>query len=238
MMHFSSLMISMLFAACLVLHAEEPALPTWTTSDGKVTQAKFIRLESETVVIEKDGKHLFVPLEKLSPESVALAKKLGAGADLSAKILQYCEANLGQLVGDGECTALSGSAMAAAGAARMKKQAPNRGDYVWGELVALIEFEEKGVKGLESLKQVKPGDMIQFRDAHFQGPVRTGKGGTYLAQAAHHSAVVESVDVANAVLKVFHQNSNGRRFVIRDTFYPTDLRRGWMRIYRPQPAVR
>ncbi len=48
----------------------------WTASDGRVIQAKFIKLEGEAVVIEKDGKPVKVPFAKLSAESVALARKL------------------------------------------------------------------------------------------------------------------------------------------------------------------
>ncbi len=59
------------------LHAQQPAAapPSWTASDGRVMQARFIRLEGESVVIERDGKQLVVALAKLAPESVEQAQK-------------------------------------------------------------------------------------------------------------------------------------------------------------------
>lgn len=54
------------------------AMQNWTSADGKVIQAKFIRLDGENVVIQRaDGQTFSVPLSRLSPESQALAKKGG-----------------------------------------------------------------------------------------------------------------------------------------------------------------
>jgi hypothetical protein len=100
--------------------------------------------------------------------------------------------------------------------------------------VALIEGGPKYVKGLEMLVRVKPGDMIQFRGARLEGPRHDGRRGTYWYRFDHHSAVVEGVDAAQGILKVFHQNSGGRQFVIQDTFHLADLVKGWLRFYRPQ----
>lgn len=50
----------------------------WTNLQGKVIEAKFAGLEGESVKITmKSGKSFVVPLSGLSPESAALAKKLG-----------------------------------------------------------------------------------------------------------------------------------------------------------------
>lgn len=50
----------------------------WTNTQGKVIEAKFAGLEGEAVKITmKNGKNFAVPLSGLSPESAALAKKLG-----------------------------------------------------------------------------------------------------------------------------------------------------------------
>ena len=49
---------------------------SWTASDGRVIEAKFIKLDGESVVIEKDGTTFAVPFVKLLPASMALAKKL------------------------------------------------------------------------------------------------------------------------------------------------------------------
>jgi Planctomycete cytochrome C len=51
---------------------------SWTNLQGKVIEAKFVGLEGEAVKITmKNGKSFAVPLSGLSPESAALAKKLG-----------------------------------------------------------------------------------------------------------------------------------------------------------------
>lgn len=50
----------------------------WTNLQGKVIEAQFAGLEGESVKITmKSGKSFVVPLSGLSPESAALAKKLG-----------------------------------------------------------------------------------------------------------------------------------------------------------------
>jgi len=57
--------------------AADTYLP-WTNLQGKVIEAKFGGLEGESVKITmKSGKSFVVPLSGLSPESAALAKKLG-----------------------------------------------------------------------------------------------------------------------------------------------------------------
>ena len=74
-------LITLTIALCAILHAQDTNAPqSWTASDGRVMQAKFIKLDGESVIIEKDGKEFAVPLAKLAPESVALAKKLGGVA--------------------------------------------------------------------------------------------------------------------------------------------------------------
>jgi cytochrome c len=65
--------------------APAPAAPaagggmqSWTSTDGKVIQAKFVRLDGDNVVIQRDdGATFSVPLSRLSPESQAQAKKGG-----------------------------------------------------------------------------------------------------------------------------------------------------------------
>ncbi len=226
----------------LSVAAQTAAPPVWTASDGRVTVAKFIELTEDAVLIEKDGTPFAVPLAMLAPESVELAKKMGAEAaameaDLGAKVMTFCRSNLGKKVGEGHCAALASKALADAGAAGMaRKHAPGPEDYVWGRQVALIEGLPKYVKGLEMLVRVKPGDMIQFRDARLEGVHHDGRRGTYWYRFEHHSAVVDQVDVAQGILKVFHQNSGGKQFVVQDTFHLTDLVKGWLRFYRPQAS--
>lgn len=48
----------------------------WKASDGRVIEANFVKQDGEAVVIERGGQQFQVPFDKLSPESVLLAKKL------------------------------------------------------------------------------------------------------------------------------------------------------------------
>lgn len=53
-------------------------MQTWTSADGRSIQAKFVRMEGESVVIQRnDGQKFTLPLNKLSPASQELAKKGG-----------------------------------------------------------------------------------------------------------------------------------------------------------------
>jgi len=53
---------------------------SWQSSDGKTIEARFRGLEGEAVKIAtKEGKSYTVPFERLKPESVEQAKRLGAG---------------------------------------------------------------------------------------------------------------------------------------------------------------
>ena len=75
------LILSVLLAltAIVTLRAQDASAPqSWTSSDGRVVQAKFIKLDGESVVIEKDGTQFAVALSKLNADSVALAKKLAS----------------------------------------------------------------------------------------------------------------------------------------------------------------
>jgi len=49
----------------------------WTNSDGKSIHAEFVRIEGESVVVNKDGKSFTIPFAKLTNVSVEQAKKLG-----------------------------------------------------------------------------------------------------------------------------------------------------------------
>jgi hypothetical protein len=49
---------------------------TWSSADGKTIKATMLRVEGDSVVLQRDdGQCFLVPLAKLSPESQALAKK-------------------------------------------------------------------------------------------------------------------------------------------------------------------
>jgi hypothetical protein len=149
------------------------------------------------------------------------------GDDLGVKVAQYCKDNLGQTVGDGECGTLAAKALEAAGATPFHKfkETPGPGDFVWGELVFVVEIRDGRRKRDPPDGKARPGDVVQYRDAMF----RTGSGGVFVA--AHHTAVVGEVK-SNGDLVVYQQNV-GKREVTRTTLRPNDLAGGWIRVYRP-----
>jgi hypothetical protein len=59
------------------IFAQAPnTISSWTSSDGKTIKAKFVRIEEDSVVIEKEGKPFTIHFSKLAPASVELAKSL------------------------------------------------------------------------------------------------------------------------------------------------------------------
>lgn len=151
------------------------------------------------------------------------------GSEVGRKVMEFCKRNLGEKVGNGQCATLAVEALKAAGAAGMGRDFPKRGDYVWGEQVALLEYGRRGIAGMESLAKVRPGDIIQFRNVRLEGH---GPGGRYGMTADHHTAVVATVDPVGGVLTIYHQNW-GRKIVKQDRMQMKDLQSGWVRIYRP-----
>ena len=49
----------------------------WKSTDGREIEARFVRLEGDTVLLLKAGQPLKIPLTKLAEESQELARKLG-----------------------------------------------------------------------------------------------------------------------------------------------------------------
>ncbi len=78
---FKTLAAFLLLAVGLRLHAQDTnSVQSWASSDGKIIQAKFVRLDADAVVIERDGKPFTIPFTKLAPTSVDLAKRLQENA--------------------------------------------------------------------------------------------------------------------------------------------------------------
>ena len=115
-------------------------------------------------------------------------------------MLRFCREQVGKQVGNGQCAILIVEALRAAGAETRFKDTPGSGDYVWGEFVCKLEVKngaqtlEVGDAGRSKDKRrrtdVRPGDIIQFRDAEFQGSeIRPEGRYTYRASRPHHTAV-------------------------------------------------
>jgi hypothetical protein len=153
---------------------------------------------------------------------------------VNEKVIEFCKKQVGKEVGDGECVSLANAALKEAGAKSLGafEDNPGRGDYVWGDLV--YERTVKDGKTAEEGKptMVKPGDVIQYRDAKFMG--RQG-GGIYASVAAHHTAVVVGVSKDGKTFQILHQNINGKKEVSSGTVRLADLQEGWIRVYHPVP---
>ena len=155
---------------------------------------------------------------------------------LNEAVVAFCKANLGKQVGEGECAHLASAALKEAGAKPHREfpDSPDTGDYVWGTLVFGMEFKDGKGATEGSVAKVRPGDIIQYRDAKFSG--RKPTGGTYTSTAAHHTAVVGAVSPDGKVLSLLQQNSGGKRLVTEATQTLTDMQAGWLKVYRPVAA--
>ena len=154
-------------------------------------------------------------------------------ATVGEKVVAFCAEHKGKTVGRGECADLATEALKAAGAKGRGEDNPNKEDYTWGELVFTLEATAAGPKATGKKADIKPGDVIQFRDTKWV----TQSGNVIKARfAPHHTAVVSKVQNKGAVLKVFEQNNNGKREVAEGTLQLSALTEGWVRVYRPVPA--
>jgi hypothetical protein len=55
---------------------------------------------------------------------------------------------------------------------------PGKEDYVWGKLVMYQEATGAALKRTGKGADVRPGDVIQFRDTKWEGKRPSGKGNT------------------------------------------------------------
>ena len=159
---------------------------------------------------------------------LASAAGVAASHPLGDRVVAYCQAHLGQKVGNGECAGLAFQALKSAGAAtRGGPDHPGRGDYVWGRQVLLVEASPGGPRLTGTFSEIQPGDIMQYRDAKF-----------VKMHASHHTAVVREVDPTTGLVRAFAQNAGGRRFVVEVDVPLARLTQGWIRVYRPIPRPR
>jgi hypothetical protein len=147
------------------------------------------------------------------------------------KVLKFARDNLGKKVGDGECATLALRALEEAKAQRFYISSEK--EYIWGKLIRTV------TPGKNLTGDVLPGDILQFRDA-----VLVHKVGRMTSEAnyPHHTSLVEAVKDDGKTLELLHQNAGAfdaspevRRKVQRGTLHLTDLKKGSIKIYRPQP---
>jgi hypothetical protein len=148
---------------------------------------------------------------------------------LNEKVFEFAKGNLGKPVGDGVCITLAVEALREAGAKRGSFRDPN-GDYTWGDPVP-------------DLKDALPGDILQFRDAVFQGQRSLGRGRTtrWHAEYPHHTAIVAKVERQGKLITIYHQNvaTKGKDETEKGKVQEGELRMeslqkgGWVKAYRP-----
>jgi hypothetical protein len=162
-----------------------------------------------------------------------------SAASIAQETIAYATQRMGTRHGDGECFTLADDALKKAGA----KSAADFGkvtedaDYIWGTAVKLSD--------------VKPGDLIQFRNYQYERTVRTeNPDGSWSEKdnkkgRPHHTAIVEQVN-GDGSLVVLEQNAPKGDPVARTTLYfqsgttesgnskTTVKVQGTFRFYRPQ----
>ena len=123
---------------------------------------------------------------------------------INQKVVNWARAQSGKQVGKGECWDLADRALRQAGAQSSADLGPmdDDADYVWGDEIS-------------DLKDVQPGDILQFRDFAVTTTVETetryadGSSETSTTEETftrpHHTAVVSKVK-SGALLKILEQN--------------------------------
>jgi hypothetical protein len=189
-------------------------------------------LKSEKITAGKVSVHVRAVVDRAAvvanlTEAGVITKEDTAGAELAKKVVGFCKDNLGKTVGDGECGTLAVHAAKAAGAKPFHEYKENPGpqDFVWGELVFVLEVKDGKRTRTPAEGKAKPGDVIQYRDTMFRS-----SRGIYLFP--HHTSIIAEVK-SNGDLVVYEQNMQGKKEVTQGTLRPSELSAGWIRVYRP-----
>jgi hypothetical protein len=151
---------------------------------------------------------------------------LGLDAPLGDEIVAYARSRLGQKVGNGECTSLAVAALRQCDARR-----PDPVLGIWGDEV-------------KSLRDLQPGDVLQFEDAVFvkQRVRPDGAVLTLTYNYGHHTAIVARVRKRGPkpVLVILHQNAgvaggeeDEHKVVCEWTLEMAAKRSGSVKAYRP-----
>jgi hypothetical protein len=182
-------------------------------------------------------------IESPTPGPVGLDSRGGGTTrqnqpSMADRIVAYPRQRQGDRVGDGECFTLADRALRNAGArsaADYDTVTPDA-DYVWGSTVSLAD--------------VRPGDIIQFRDYQYEREVETRSSTsidttTETEERPHHTAIVERVG-ANGSITVLEQNGRPGAPVTRKELFFSNTEttsgnqtvrirvRGTFWFYRPQ----
>jgi hypothetical protein len=112
---------------------------------------------------------------------------------LNQKVLEFARDRIGEKVADGQCLTLAVEALRYAGAKRYPFD-PS-GDFVWGRPVA-------------SFTEALPGDVLQFRNAVFEGKrwITKRRWVSWHQEYPHHTAIVLEVRDGGREVAILHQN--------------------------------
>ena len=105
-----------------------------------------------------------------------------------------------------------------------------KGKYVMVDPEELEAFEPRATRTVDigdfvDLAQIEP---IYYEHTYYLVPAekRGGAGKAY-------RLLLEAMERQGKVVKIYQQNHNGKRVVLNDTLYTDDLKKGWMRVFRP-----
>lgn len=141
--------------------------------------------------------------------TLSLADQKAQGMNLRG--LQWCLAQKGKVVGNGQCTALVEMHLAVSGA--IPGDFRDRKNYVWGAVP----------------NGWVPGDVLQFEGCYFEW--KEGNR-TIKTTMDHHTAVIVSIQ-KGSVVELVHQNGpNGGAVVVEKVNF-TGQKRGTVRGWRP-----
>ncbi|TVY27785.1 hypothetical protein LHYA1_G003758 [Lachnellula hyalina] len=194
--------------------ARTKILLTWDASNPGLT-------------VNAQQKH-FPPPRKLSMHELNDCRE-----KYSEALASWCESNMGQQVGDGECWTLAHNglqAIAAKCSARgqepcMTSQSLVHGYKLYSFMPAISPHPDPRGGVLEA--GVSRGDIIQFLTAHFHAK----DGSQKWAGAPDHTAVVVGIG-SNGELNVVEQNVGNVKRVQRGSYDMSELVKGEVRIFR------
>ncbi|MDR3638773.1 MAG: hypothetical protein P4L84_33510 [Isosphaeraceae bacterium] len=202
----------------------------WYCSQSQHTAVLILRSPKPFAESDRVWSTLLPFWEKFACHDVPKDKAKGTSTlpPLNEKVAAYARANAGQKVGDGICITLAVMALKQAGARAFPLDRAD-GDYAWGRLI-------------ERHQDALPGDILQFRDAVFDGRRVTKRRTVWWHEEyPHHTAIVSGVSEGGNVLTVLHQNIGGKekseadKKVVQETSLRMDSLQngGWVRVYRP-----
>ncbi len=130
--------------------------------------------------------------------------KAGEPSTLGDRVLAFCQEHKGKRVGNGECTTLVVAALQSAGG---RTHGPRHSDAAdepadglnWGERVFVLERQGGPFKTTGRIQDVRPGDIVQFRDTLLSGP--DGNFGNYTMRSHRHTAVVAQLDDSGTAIQ-------------------------------------